>query len=241
MRHALTFALAALVLLPAAAAQAQTATNLDCTSCVSGPEIANGAVTSAKIATGTIAGVDIKASAITSDKIKNGTIAKADLEVALRDGIDGAIADISFARISASGGGVVGAQCPSGRVAVAASCECTDGGGARNAGVLFGCTVTTTGAAAGCYDEALSFNPQLDVPVANVRAICMGAESVDGTPWSNTAQGLAIDAADPEAAAARDAELARWMKDQQADFDAVMARFRSQRATFEARVRQRGR
>ena len=61
-------------------------------------------------------------------------------------------------------------------------------GGTRNLGVLFGCTVSGTGAAAGCYDEAITFNPQLDVPLALVRAICMGAESVDGTPWATTSQ-----------------------------------------------------
>ena len=65
----------------------------------------------------------------------------------------------------------------------------------------------------------------------------MGAESVDGTPWATTSQGLSVDAADPEAAAARDAELARWMKEQQASFDEVLARFRSQRSTFESRAR----
>jgi hypothetical protein len=232
MRHTLIVAVATLCCLPGAAAHAQTATNLDCTSCVSADEIANGAVTSAKIATGTIAGVDIRASTITSEKILNGTITKADLAAALRDDIDGAIADIS-----ASGGGVVGAQCPSGRVAIAASCECT-GGGSRNFGVLFGCTVSGTGAAAGCFEEALSFDPQLSAPLANVRAICMGAESVDGTPWTNTATGLAVDSASPEARAARDAELARWMKEQHAEFDQVLDRYRSQRAAFDARVRQ---
>ncbi len=237
MKRTLILAFATLCSLAGSGAQAQTATNLNCTLCVSEPEIAAQAVTSAKIANGTIAGVDIKASAITSDKIKNGTIAKADLVAALQDDIDGAIADISFARVAATGGGVVGAQCPSGRVAVAASCECTDGGGSRNLGVLFGCTVTTTGAAAGCYEEALSYNPQLSAPLANVRAICMGAESVDGTPWSNTTQGIAADAASAEAGAARDVEIARWMKEQQAEFDAVLARFKDQRARFEARTR----
>jgi hypothetical protein len=226
-----------LACLAGAAARAQTATNLNCSLCVSEPEIAAQAVTSAKIANGTIAGVDIRSGTITSDKIANGTLTKADLAAALQGDINGAIADISFARVAASGGGVVGAQCPSGSVGVAASCECTDGGGTRNLGVLFGCTVTATGAAAGCFDEALSFDAQLPVPLANVRAICMSAESVDGTPWSSTAQGLAADRLSPEAAAERDAELARWMKEQQSAFDEVLARFRSQRATFDARVR----
>jgi len=217
MKRTLIPATAILCLLPGVAAQAQTATNLNCSLCVSEPEIAAQAVTSAKIA--------------------NGTIARADLATALRDDIDGAIADISFARIAASGGGDVGAQCPSGRVAIAASCECSDDGGTRNLGVLCGCVVTGTGAAAGCFDEAASFNPQLPEPLAIVRAICIGAESVDGTPWSSTARGIAADAATPEAAATRDAELARWMQEQQSAFDEVLARFRNQRATFDARVR----
>lgn len=237
MKQTLILAFAALCCMPLAAVRAQTATNLNCERCVSEIEIAPSAVTSGRIANGTILGADIKASTVTSANIKNGTIVEADLATALKDDIGGAIADISFARITASGGGVVGAQCPSGRVAVSASCECTDGGGTRNAGVLFGCTVTATGAAAGCYDEAINFNPQLDVPIANVRAICMGAESVDGTPWSNTAAGLAVDSTSPEAQAARDAELARWMKEQQVEFDAVLARFKDQRARFDARAR----
>lgn len=228
-------------LLPGAAAMAQTATDLNCTSCVSEAEIANQAVTSVKIANGTIAGVDIKASAVTSDKIRNGTVAKADLATALQDDLDGAIADISFARISASGAGAVGAQCPSGRVAVAASCECSDSGGSRNLGVLFGCAVTGTGAAAGCYDEALSFNPQLPAPLALVRAICIGAESVDGTPWVATSAGIASDNADAEVAAVRAADMALWMKRQHESFEAVLERFRQQRSTFESRVRTAGR
>ena len=239
MKHTLIVAFATLCCLPGAAARAQTATNLNCSLCVGEPEIAAQAVTSGKIANGTIAGVDIRASTITSDKITNGTLTKADLAATLQNDIDGAIADISFARIAASGGGVVAAQCPSGSVGVAASCECTNGGGTRNFGVLFGCTITAGGAAAGCFEEALSFNPQLPAPLANVRSICMAAESVDGTPWTNTAQGLAVDSVSPDAAAARDAELARWMKEQQADFDEVLARYRSQRATFDARVRAR--
>lgn len=235
MKRISLLVLAACGCLVGAGVGAQTATDLNCTACVSGAEITNNAINSAKIANGSITAADIRANAITSNKIKNGTIVAADLAAALRNDIRGAIADISFERIAANGSGSVGAQCPSGRVAVAASCECT-GGGTRNLGVLFGCVVTGTGAAAGCYDEALTYNPQRSAPIANVRAICMGAESVDGTPWSGTANGLAVDADDPVAAAERDAELARWMKEQQASFEEVLARFRIQRATFEANV-----
>ncbi|MBM4218261.1 MAG: hypothetical protein FJ171_01215 [Gammaproteobacteria bacterium] len=237
MKQSLIVTVVALVCLSGGAARAQTATDLECTGCVGATDIAAQAVTSGKIANGTILNADIASGAVTSDKIRNGTIARADLATALRDSIDGAIADISFARISASGNAVAGAQCPSGRVAIAASCECSDGGGSRNLGVLFGCVVTSTGAAAGYYDEALNYNPQLPAPLANVRAICIGAESVDGTPWSSTTRGIAANAATAEAAATRDAELACWMKEQQSAFDEVLARFRNQRATFDARVR----
>lgn len=237
MKQSPFLAFVALACLSGGVARAQTATDLNCAGCVGETDIAAQAVTSGKIANGTILNADISAGAVTTDKIRNGTIARADLATALRDDIDGAIADISFARISASGGGVAGAQCPSGRVAIAASCECSDNNGTSNLGVLFGCVVTGTGAAAGCFDEAASYNPQLPDPVAIVRAICIGAESVDGTPWSSTAAGIAADAATPEAAATRDAELARWMQEQQSAFDQALARFRNQRATFDARVR----
>ena len=159
------------------------------------------AVTTARIANGTISGVDIRSSTITSDKILNGTVAMADLEAALRADIGSAIADITFARITASGGGVVGAQCPSGRVAVAASCECT-GSAAR--AILASCSAAPSAGPA--PRQAASTRRSVSTPAPraarHVRAICMGAESVDGTPWENTTQGLSVDAASPEAQAA---------------------------------------
>ena len=224
--------LAAALCLVAQAAIAQTATDLNCTSCVGETDIANQAVTGAKIANGTITATDIRLSTITSDRIKNQTLVMADLAPSLQDDIGGAISNLTVQRVSASATSVVGAACPSGRIPVGASCECDDANGARNIGVLFGCTVTGTGAAAGCFDEAATFNPTLPEPLAIVRAVCLGAESVDGTPWVPTRAGLVVDRNVSESAAA---EQARWMKEQHDSFESVLAKFRDRRAAFESR------
>lgn len=223
-------------LLPAAT-MAQTATDVVCTACINETDIRDQAVTSAKITNGTIAGVDIHVNAITSDKVKNQTLVMADLAPTLQDAIGGAIANLTVLRVSASGGGVVAASCPSDRIAVGASCECDDSNGARNAGVLFGCTVSGQGAAAGCFAEARSFNPTLPDPLALLRAICVGAVSVDGTPWVPTRAGLAPAGGDGSDAWA--ADQAAWMKEQSESFDALLERFKKQRATVESRAASR--
>jgi hypothetical protein len=230
MKIRMTLTLACCLL--ANVATAQTATDVTCTSCVGETDIANQAVTGAKIANGTITATDIRLSTITSDRIKNQTLVMADLAPSLQDDIGGAIANFTVQRVSASATSVVGAACPSDRIPVGASCECDDANGARNIGVLFGCTVTGTGAAAGCFDEAATFNPTLPEPLAIVRAVCLGAESVDGTPWVPTSTGLVVDRNVSESAAA---EQARWMKEQHDSFESVLARFRDQRAAFESR------
>ena len=224
--------LTAMMCLVAQAVVAQTATDLNCTSCVGETDIANQAVTGAKIANGTITATDIRLSTITSDRIRNQTLVMADLAPSLQDDLNGAIANFTVQRVSASATSVVGAACPSDRIPVGASCECDDANGARNIGVLFGCTVTGTGAAAGCFDEATTFNPTLPEPLAIVRAVCLGAVSVDGTPWVPTSAGLVVDGNVSESAAA---EQAKWMKEQHDSFESVLARFRNQRATFESR------
>jgi len=210
------------------AALAQTATDVTCTSCIDEADIKNQAVTSAKIANGTIATVDIKTNAITSDRIKNQSILMSDLAPSLQDPINGAINNLTVQRVSASGSGVVAASCPSSRIPVGASCECDNANGARNLGVLFGCTVDGNGAAAGCFPEARSFNQQLPDPLAIVRAVCLGAESVDGTPWVPTRNGLAPD--DGKASAADVADQAKWMQEQQRSLDALLEKFKRQRA-----------
>jgi hypothetical protein len=149
----------------------------------------------------------------------------------VQDDIGGAISNLTVQRVSASGGGVVSANCPSERIAVGASCECDNAGGTRNAGVLFGCTVSSQGAAAGCFAEARSFNPTLGDPLAIVRAVCLGAESVDGMPWVPTRAGLAPAGGDGSESWA--ADQAKWVKEQHDEFEAVLERFRRQRAAVE--------
>ncbi len=232
----LILSIASCYCLSGAVASAQTATDLTCTSCVGETDIANQAVTSAKIANGTIATVDIKLSAITSDRIKNQTIVMSDLAPSLQDSLGSAIANLTVSKVSASAGGVAGATCPAGRIAVAASCECDNASGSRNFGVLYGCTVAGTGAAAGCFDEARSFNPTLPVPLAIVRAVCLGAETVDGTPWVPTSTGLSVDTG--KASETQAAEQAKWMKEQHDTFEAVVAKFRAQRANYDSRTSQ---
>ena len=222
--------------LAAAVASAQTATDVTCTSCVGETDIANQAVTGAKIANGSVTGADIRPGAITSDLIRNQTVTMSDLAPALQDSLGSGIANITVARITASGASVVGATCPAGRIPVAASCECDNAHGARNLGVLFGCTVSGTGAAAGCFEEARSFNPTLPAPLAIVSAVCLGAKTVDGTPWVPTSTGLAVDTGKTSEFQA--AEQARWMKEQHDSFEAVLAKFRDQRAAYESRTSQ---
>ena len=231
----LILCIASCCFLSAAVASAQTATNVICTSCVGETDIANQAVTGAKIANGSVTGADIRPGAITSDLIKNQTITNSDLAPSLQDLLGSGIANITVARVSASGASVVGANCPAGRIPVAASCECDNAHGARNLGVLFGCTVSGTGAAAGCFEEARSFNPTLPAPLAIVSAVCLGAKTVDGTPWVPTSAGLAVDTG--ETSASQAAAQAKWMKEQQDSFEAVLAKFRDQRAAYDSRTR----
>ena len=89
--------------LSGAVASAQTATNVICTSCVGETDIANQAVTSAKIADGTIKTADIRVGAITSDRILNGTVSSNDLSPQLQDLLDSAIVDITIQRVASLG------------------------------------------------------------------------------------------------------------------------------------------
>ena len=221
--------------LSGAVASAQTATNVICASCVGETDIANQAVTSAKIADGTIKTADIRVGAITSDRILNGTVSRNDLSPQLQDLLDSAIVDITIQRVAVSAGGVAGAECPSGRIPVSASCECDDANGTRNFGVLFSCTISGTGAVSACFDEAASFNPQLPAPLAIVRAVCLGAKTADGTPWVPTSAGLAVDTGN--ASESQAAQQATWMKEEHDSFEAVLAKFRARRAAYDSRTR----
>jgi hypothetical protein len=131
---------------------------------------------------------------------------------------------------------VAEANCPSNRIAVSASCVCDDNNGNSNFGVLFACAVDGNGAFAACFDEYGSFDPFLDSPLAIVQAICLGAESTDGTPWVPTAEGLAppstVSGTDGDAAA-----QAQWHKEQYEALQSRVAEMRAKAAQHRTRLR----
>jgi hypothetical protein len=185
---ACALALSQLLLADVASAQA---TNVVCERCVNNSDLANNSVTSEKIQDGAVKAVDIAASAVKTATINNGAVTFGKLATGVRDALDGAIADLTTVVAEDSAISVAEANCPSNRIAVSASCVCDDNNGNSNFGVLFACAVDGNGAFAACFDEAGSFNPVLNSPLAIVQAVCLGAESTDGTPWAPTAEGLA--------------------------------------------------
>lgn len=217
-------------------AGAQAATDVACTRCVNNSDLANGSVTSEKIQDGSIKANDIAASAVKTATINNGSVTFGKLATGVRDALDGAIANLTTVAVEDATIGVAGANCPSGRIAVSASCLCDDNNGNSNFGVLFACAVDGNGAVAACFDEAATFNPTLDSPVAIVQAICLGGESTDGTPWVPTPAGLA-----PPPAASGETDggavaQAQWHKQQHEAFQARLEELRARRALHHSRL-----
>ncbi len=231
---ACTLALSQLLLAELAGAQA--ATDVVCTRCVNNSDLANQSVTSDKIADGTIKANDLAALAVKSANINNGSITFGKLATGVRDALDGAIANVTTVAVEDAAIGVAGADCPSGRIAVSASCLCDDDNGNSNFGVLFACSVDGNGAVAACFDEAGSFNPTKESPVAIVQAICLGAESTDGTPWVPTSAGLAPSSA--ASATADDAGVAeaQWHKERHDALRAKIADLRAKRTLHRSRL-----
>ena len=187
---------------------AQTATNLVCTRCVSNSDLGNNSINSANIANGTVTNADLAPNAVTGGRIQNGSIGVIDLDAQLQGGL---IASITRLSEFSSDEGVAAVSCPSDRMPVAASCGCFNEEGARNFGVLFACTVDGDGAIAGCFPESGTFDPQLPAPLAIVAAECLGATSIDGTPWLPAPTGLLADASSMTAEDA--AAQAKWIKE----------------------------
>ena len=204
-------------------ASAQVATDVQCTSCVGATDLATGSVTTSEIANGGVRNLDLGANAVTSGKIKDGSVVFADLSSDVQTFMGASIANISVQGAIAADIGVAGAACPSDRIPVSASCGCDDDGGNANYGFLYYCAVEGNGAVAACASDALYFDPQLPEPVAVVQAVCLGATSVDGTPWAPVTSGGAPDAQSsglrPEVPTA---EVAEWHVAQDAAFKAKL-------------------
>lgn len=218
---------------------AQTATDVVCTTCVGTGDLAKNSVTTGKIVDGTIVGADFKDNSITGIKIRNGSIDAREFTAGLQAFLGAAIANISTLPVSTSGIGVAGAQCPVDRIPVSASCVCDNNDGDNNFGVVFGCTVAGVGAVGGCFSEALTFDPMLPEPVVTVGALCLGAESADGTPWvptvgASTTGGTAFEKAEPSGT-----EQAEWMKEKQSSYESALSRMRARVLEYDRRLQLR--
>jgi hypothetical protein len=222
---ALAACVIALSHLVAAAANSQAATDVVCNLCVNNSDLSNNSVTSGRIVDGTIKSNDIAAGGVATANVANRAISFGKLSTGVRDALDGALANLTKTAVEDSAVGLAEAVCPSSRVAISASCLCDDNNGANNFGVLFACLVDGNGALAACFDEAETFNPTKPSPVAIVQAVCLGAESTDGTPWDPTPEGFAPLS---QRAGAVEAQAA-WQKAQHEAFQARAAELRAKR------------
>jgi len=249
-------------LLVSSLATAQTASNVVCTGCVGTGDMANAAVTTGKIADGavqaidmadgivttqkikdlTIGAIDLANGAVTTGKIRDGAVAFVDLSPPVMDFLGGAIANITTYAALNFGEGTAGVTCPSDRIPVSASCACDNQNGTRNFGVLFDCEVSGTGAMGGCFPEAGTFDPNLPPPLVGVVALCLGAESVDGTPWLPMSTGLTSTGTGSQASQMMTSEAeAQWHKEQQDAYEAALREMQNQVAKHSSRLRQRQR
>lgn len=241
MGMSIRLALFACALFSCGLAAAQTATDVNCTGCVHNNDLATSSVTSGKIATGAVTFSDLAANSVTTSRIRDGNVRINDLSTDVQALLGASLANLTTLGVNATETGVAAAECPSDRIPIAASCVCDDQNGARNFGVLFGCAVSGTGAVAGCFDEALTFDPLLPSPRAQVTAVCLGAESVDGTPWIPTSAGLLPDAALSKSKSSLDADASQWIPKQHATFESAIKEMQTQRSNYRSRILQRAR
>jgi hypothetical protein len=226
---------APLLFVLAICAHAESATDVVCSGCIGNADIAVNAVSSGKIvdsgvlardlASGAVTANKLATSAVTSAKIKDGAVAKVDLASSVQDQLSGALANLTTTRVQKIDPSVTSATCPADTLPVGATCDCSNSNGTRNFGVLFACQITTTGAAAGCYNEAYSYDPQLPVPLARVSAVCLGATLNDGTAWTPASALFSI--ADGSREPATDNEAAvQALREQVADHSSRLTRTR---------------
>ena len=239
MKKSTVLAVSLTSLLHIGVAVSQTASDVVCVTCVGTTDLAKDSVTTGKIVDGTIVSADLRDNSITGVKIRNGSIGLVDLTPELQDFAGAAIANISTLLVASSNVGVAAAFCPADRIPVSANCDCNSNDGSNNFGVLFGCSVAGTGALAGCFPEAGTFNPLLPEPIANVEALCLGAESADGTPWLPTVSGAGARSSASKESKSNGVEQAEWMKERQTAYESAMSEMQAQRAEFDQRRRQR--
>ena len=95
---------------------------------------------------------------------------------------------------------------------------------------------------AACYPDGNTYNPNLPWPLAEVTAVCLGAESVDGTPWLPMSTGLTSTGTGSQASKMMTSEAeAQWHKEQQAAYEAALSKLQNQRAIYNRRLSERQR
>lgn len=239
MNNVAALAMAIAGLLYGTVSLGQTATDVNCTSCVGTTDIAKDAITTGKIVDGTIVAADFRNNSITGVKIRNGSLDEREFTPALQAFLGASLANITTLPAVASDLGVASVECPADRIPVSASCICDFDDGNSNFGVLFGCAIDGTGAIAGCFPESGTFDPNRPDPVAIVAAICLGGESADGTPWLPitsvaNADGQPFVRSKPSAG-----DQAKWMKQRQDAYESGVTDMKSKLAEFKRRSASR--
>lgn len=224
---------APMLFLFAVCAHAQSATDVVCNGCIGNSDLAVNAVNSGRIVDGGIRVQDLASGAVTtnklaadavnSSKIKDGTVTKLDLAAGVQGQLAGALANLTTTRVQKVDPGVTSVACPANTLPVGATCDCSNSGGTRNFGVLFACQINATGAAAGCYNEAFSYDPQLPDPLARVNAVCLGATLSDGTTWTPASAQLSIVDSSQEVGSNHEAEV-QALREQLADHSSRLTR-----------------
>lgn len=227
------WAAAASLLLMSGIAGAQTASNVVCTGCVGTADLGNNSVTTQKIADGTIRAADIANQAVNSAKIKNGTVALVDLAPEIQEYVNATIAEIYLSLAYDEGEGIMGVSCPENSIPISSSCACNGDGVGINFGVLDFCAVIELeGAVASCNYDALTYDANLSPPTAQVQAVCLSGETNDGSPW---VPGVVLPAGSSPIADGKGP-----LHGPMTDMQSVMAKLRTQRAAYDARLLRKG-
>ena len=95
---------------------------------------------------------------------------------------------------------------------------------------------------ASCYPDGNTYNPNLPWPLAEVTAVCLGAESVDGTPWLPLSTGLASTGTGSQASKMMTSDTeAQWHKQQRDAYEAAMSELQNQRDIYNGRLSEQQR
>ena len=217
-------------------ADAQTATDLNCSQCVGPSDIAVEAVNSAKIDDGSIKTNDLSANSVTTANIAKSAVTSSKLAPGLRELVDKSLRYMWLEVIADIGEFTAAVQCPSESYPVSASCACDDEDGFRNYGVLFNCEIVGPGVTTGCFVDGATFDPELQAPAARVHAYCLAASRSDETRWTPYPEALPPGSPNSADAASSIERQAQWHKDQYELYKAALIENRNKAAAHHNRL-----